>query len=234
MLGFCKKYRYWTAAEWRKVMFSDESTLRLVRGVPKMVRRPSIASRFDRKFTVKPVKHPASIMVWDAFSENMGRAGLYFLKMLLWKDAIISTFEKIICSHSEGFISVTISCMMGPQHISQNLSQNFWQSTISKVLEWLGNSSELNPIENAWNYLKNKLQKTRPSNIDDLQKELKKLWGTMYSSYFAFLADSMPKRFQMVIDCKGERTKYWTTEDFNVINKISCVIFSFGFFYIDI
>ena len=60
-------------------MFSDESTFRLVRGFPKMVRRPNTASRFDPKFTIKTVKHPASVTVWGAFSGNMGRAGLYFL-----------------------------------------------------------------------------------------------------------------------------------------------------------
>ena len=44
-----------------------------------MVRRPSTVSRFNPKFTVKTVKHPASVMVWGAFSENMGRPGLYVL-----------------------------------------------------------------------------------------------------------------------------------------------------------
>ncbi|XP_076811815.1 uncharacterized protein LOC143458825 [Clavelina lepadiformis] len=78
-LIFCKRYRYWTTEEWRKVMFSDESTFRLVRGVPKMVRRPSTASRYDPKYTVKTMKHPGSVMVWGAFSGNMDRAGLYFL-----------------------------------------------------------------------------------------------------------------------------------------------------------
>jgi len=50
-----------------------------VRGVPNMVRRPSTASRYDPKFTVKTVKHPGSVMMWGAFSGNLGRAGLYFL-----------------------------------------------------------------------------------------------------------------------------------------------------------
>ena len=43
-LNFYQKYRHWTAARGRKVMFSDESTFTLVRGVPKIVRRPSSAS----------------------------------------------------------------------------------------------------------------------------------------------------------------------------------------------
>ena len=67
------------AAKWRKVMFSDKSTFRLVRGVPKMVHRPRTTSQFDLKFTVKTVKYLASVIVWSAFSENMGHAGLYFL-----------------------------------------------------------------------------------------------------------------------------------------------------------
>ena len=47
-LNFCQKYRHWTVAEWRKVMFSNESTFKLVRRVPKMMRRPSGASRLFR------------------------------------------------------------------------------------------------------------------------------------------------------------------------------------------
>jgi len=49
---------------------------------------------------------------------------------------------------------------------------------------------------------------TKKSNINDLQEELKKLWVTLDSTYFASLADSMPKRLQMVINSKGEMTKY--------------------------
>ena len=60
-------------------MFSDESTLTLVRRVPKMVRRPSSASRYDPKLTVKAMKGPGSVMMWGVFSKNLGRAGLYSL-----------------------------------------------------------------------------------------------------------------------------------------------------------
>ena len=94
-----------------------------------------------------------------------------------------------------------------PAHKSKSVSKFLTEHNI-KVLEWLGNSPDFNPIENAWKYLKNKLQQTQSNNIDDLQKELKKLWVNLDSSYFASLADSMRKRLQMIIDCKGEMTKY--------------------------
>ena len=60
-------------------MFCDESTFKLVRGGSKTVRRPSTASRYDTRFTVKTVKHPAIVMVWGAFSGTKGRGCLYFL-----------------------------------------------------------------------------------------------------------------------------------------------------------
>ena len=66
-------------ADWRKVMFSDESTFRLVRGGYKLVRWPQGVSRYASKYTIKTVKHPESVMVWGAFSGNKGRGGLYFL-----------------------------------------------------------------------------------------------------------------------------------------------------------
>ena len=65
-------------ADWRKVMFCDESTSRLDRGGYKLVRRPSSVSRYDSRYN-NTVKHPKNVMVWGAFSWDKGRSGLYFL-----------------------------------------------------------------------------------------------------------------------------------------------------------
>ena len=60
-------------------MFSDKSTSTIARGVPKLLRRPRSASRYDPKLAIKTTKYPGSVMVWGAFSGNLGQAGLYFL-----------------------------------------------------------------------------------------------------------------------------------------------------------
>ena len=157
-------------------MFSDESTFRLVRKVPKTVRRPCTAFRFDSKFTVKTVKHPASVMVWDAFSGNMGPAVLYFLSKNVTMKG--SNYIHILKDHMLAFWRIHQCDLFmhdgAPAHKSKSVSKFLTEHNI-KVLEWPGNSPDLNPIENAWNCLKNKLQETQPSNIDDLQNELKKL-----------------------------------------------------------
>ena len=70
-------------ADWRKVMFSGESTLRLIRVGYKLVRRLSGVSRYDSRYTIKTVKHSKSVMVWGAFSGDMGKEVYTFsLRML--------------------------------------------------------------------------------------------------------------------------------------------------------
>ena len=65
-------------ADWRKVMFCNESTSRLVLRGCKLVRRLSGVSRYDSRYISKTVKHPKSVMVWGDFSGDEGRGGLYF------------------------------------------------------------------------------------------------------------------------------------------------------------
>lgn len=208
-LQFCKNYRHWTSDDWKKVMFSDESTFRLIRGTSKLVRRPSNVSRYDPKYTVKTVKHPDSVMVWGAFTGNNGRAGLYFLpKNVTMKSA---NYIEVLRNHMLIFWRIH-DCNFfmhdgAPAHKSKAV-KDFLETNKIDVLEWPGNSPDLNPIENAWNQMKNILEKERPSTIPDLKEALKKHWASMDLQYFANLATSMPKRIEMVIKNKGHMTKY--------------------------
>jgi transposase len=76
------------------------------------------------------------------------------------------------------------------------------------VLDWSGNSPDLNPIENVWNHMKNKLKKAI-TYIPVLKEEIMKLWVLQTTQEcLKKLSDSMPKRLQLVIKPKGEMTKY--------------------------
>ena len=91
-------------ADWRKVMFCDGSTSRLVLRGYKFVRRPSRVSRY----IIKTVKHPKSV------SGDKGRGGLYFLPKndTMRGDSYLSVLDHYICCHFEIFVDATTSCRM--------------------------------------------------------------------------------------------------------------------------
>ena len=208
-LQFAKQYRDWTPEQWKSVMWSDESTFRLVRGGSSLVRRPSTVSRYDAHYTVKTVKHPDSVMVWACFSGKRGRGGLYFLpKNVTMKGAnYIDVLKEHLLPAYE--IQGTEFFMHdgAPAHKSRAVKQFLDEQNI-KVLDWPGNSPDLNPIENAWNKMKNDLAKSRPTSIVPLKEALKKMWVTMDVSYLEDLAISMPKRIEQVLKTRGNMTKY--------------------------
>ena len=78
------------------------------------------------------------------------------------------------------------------------------------VMDWPGNSPDLNPIENCWSYMKMKLKNDHTiTSLPKLIDAIKLMWVTeMDINYFKKLAESMPKRLQLVLENKGEMTKY--------------------------
>ena len=76
------------------------------------------------------------------------------------------------------------------------------------VLDWPGNSPDLNPIENCWNIMKNQLKEFEFTNINQLREKLIELWVGMPANFFRNLAESMPRRLKLVIEKDGWMTKY--------------------------
>ena len=72
-IDWCLAHQHMSEEDWMKVEFSDESTFYQIRNASKLVRRPK-GERFNPRFTVKTVKHPASVMVWGCFDGRFWRA----------------------------------------------------------------------------------------------------------------------------------------------------------------
>ena len=156
-LQFGKNYLHWTSEDWKHVMFSDESTFRLVRGGSKLVRRPPGSSRYDDKYTVKIVKHPDSVMIWGAFSGNNGRWGLYFLpKNITMRGA---NYLEVLEHHMLPFWDIHHF-----MHDGAKLVKKFLENKKIPILEWPGNSPDLSPMENVWNRMNNNVQEKQPTS----------------------------------------------------------------------
>ena len=154
-LNFAKNYKHWTSQQWRKVMFLDESTFRLVRGQSKVVKRPLNVRRHDPRYTVKTVKHPDSVMVWGAISGIHGEGGLYLLPINATMGG--SNYLGVLDDHLLPFWGIhqpTHFMHDGAPAYRTKLVTKWLKETDIPVLEWPGNIPDLNPIKNGWNVMK--------------------------------------------------------------------------------
>lgn len=75
-------------------------------------------------------------------------------------------------------------------------------------MEWPPQSPDLNPIEQLWDHLDQKLRKTPPVNVADAWEKLSKYWKEIRQPILQTYAHSMKRRCQAVINAKGGHTKY--------------------------
>ena len=97
-----------------------------------------------------------------------------------------------------------------PCHTARSMKEWFADNDV-EVLDWIGQSCDLNPIENLWREL-NRILETMPtcSNLDQLTDQIKLAWKRLGrdKELLSALTDSMPKRVKAVVQANGDVTKY--------------------------
>ena len=74
-MGFYKLHRNWTAADWGKVLWSDETQVKQFSSHRLLVRRPKY-ERNTPRYVVSSVRSSSSAMIWTVISAE-GRAGIH-------------------------------------------------------------------------------------------------------------------------------------------------------------
>lgn len=210
-LAFCKKYLHMSEADWEMVMFSDESMFRLINPRATKVRRVRTSNRYLSKYTVKTVKHPASVMLWGCFSGKKGRGSLFFLpkNQTMNSDVYMGVLQDKLFPWMEMHQVDKFLQDGAPCHKSKRVMALLQQQEFI-VLDWPGNSPDLNPIENVWSIMKGKLKKDQTiTSLPLLISALKVMWvRDLPVDLFKKLAHSMPNRLRMCIANGGQMTKY--------------------------
>lgn len=111
-----------------------------------------------------------------------------------------------------------------PCHRAKKVTE-FIKSPSFTILEWPGNSPDLNPIENMWMFMKDKVALHQPSSLAELIEIIKKVWVKEISpGYCETLIRSMPRRLAAVIASGGGSTKYYVFGN--------CYVWRANFFWI--
>ncbi len=78
-----------------------------------------------------------------------------------------------------------------------------------KVMDWPSMSPDLNPTEDLWGILKQKVEERKVSNIHQLRDVVMEEWKRTPVVNCEALVNSVPKRVKAVLEDNGGHTKYW-------------------------
>ena len=93
---------------------------------------------------------------------------------------------------------------LAPCHTSKQVKK-FMNENHIKVLEWPGNSLDLNPIENLWSICKQRLRTMDCTPKEKLMQALIQVWykDLQILKDCSKLTDSMPKRIKKLLNNRG-------------------------------
>ena len=165
--------------------------------------------RFNPKCMKFSVKHPLSVQAWGAIS--------YYGKSQL---KVVSGSMKSEKYQNDilGDIKLQCECVAFPSKeyiFQQDKAPCHWSKSTLRyipergvnVLDWPGNSPDLNPIEEVWNIMKKKSGKL-PNNRKRLWDNICNLWYSIPRETVMKLYDEMPSRVEAVCKAKGGSTMY--------------------------
>uniref|UniRef100_A0A3B4X3B6 Tc1-like transposase DDE domain-containing protein n=1 Tax=Seriola lalandi dorsalis TaxID=1841481 RepID=A0A3B4X3B6_SERLL len=208
-LAWAKDKKDWTAAEWSKVMFSDESKFWISFGNqdPRVWRKRGEAQ--NPRCLRSSVKFPQSVMVWGAMS-SAGVGPLCFLRSKVNAVVYQEVLEHFVLPAADqlyGDADFIFQQDLAPAHSAKATSTWFKDHGIP-VLNWPANSPDPNPIENLWGIGKRKMRYARFNNAEELKATIRATWARITPEQCHRLIDSIPRRIAAVIQAKGALTKY--------------------------
>jgi transposase len=209
-LEWAEKYQSWTKYDWRMVLFSDESHF-MVQGQHSQYVRRSKGEPINQAHMNQYVKHPQKRMFWGSFCyKGVGslRPIMGIMNADRYIDVVNNNIQKDMKEAFTGGNGI-FQQDLAPCHRAKKVRKLFREKNI-RLLDWPGNSPDLNPIENLWSIVKAELLKRDCTTEAKLTRSVIDIWFSdpKINKCCLKLVDSMPERIMQVILNRGGHTKY--------------------------
>lgn len=154
--------------------------------------------------------YPSKIMIWACMSSR-GLSKLCIVEGNMDSDKYINVMETHLLPQAAQWFPCGdwVYQQDGARCHTSRKTMNFFAENNVEVLPWCPNSPDLNPIENVWGLLKEKVHKKAARTKAELVANLHAIindteyWSTICRN----LIESMPRRLQKLKMAKGGLTK---------------------------
>ncbi|GFX83434.1 transposable element Tcb2 transposase [Trichonephila clavipes] len=168
--------------------------------------------KFHSDCVVQTLKHPTKTIIWSVMS-GKGNGRLYVVKSMMREDQYKDVLQnRLIPQLEEWFPNSEPYIFMqdgAPCHTALSIKAFLAEQNIP-LLDWPGNSPDMNSIENVWELMKREVAKDVITNKTQLLERIihvrnhhPQMQETVQSCI-----DSMPRRTEALIAAKGGSTKY--------------------------
>lgn len=202
--------RNWPNANWRRVVFSDESRFQLYRNDG----RRRVYRRRGERFTEQCVRQVdrfggGSVMVWGAI-----RSG--------WKSALVIVDGALNAQHYRDVILAphVVPYVTGHDdtifmhdnarpHVAR-ICQAYLDAHDVEVMNWPPYSPDMNPIEHLWDIMDRRVRQRmpQPRSLAELRVALLDEWNNIPQTQINGLVNSMPRRVRDLLAANGGHTRY--------------------------
>lgn len=196
--------------QWKQTIFSDETTFQMFRNT-QLVRYRKGGQRPQRSM----VKHPYKVHAWGAFSANGPVGFVLFIETMNAQKYCEILEQHLFPNASRTGRRWRFQQDNAPMHTSR-ITRHLLESHKTRVIDWPANSPDLNPIENLWAILKDKVEKRTNFHLaskktlssEMFRSIIEEEWKSLDKSIFLKLANSMEKRITELLEKKGCKINY--------------------------
>lgn len=210
-VDFCRKWLRELAAL-ATIIFSDYKKFSL--DGPDGLKKCWVRKDGAQKFCLKRHSGGGKLHVWGAFWMN-GRLELVFVEGSVKAVDHVALLDEHLLPHmiahlsdGNGFTGMFQQDNARPH--SAKLTQAYLRDHGVPVMKWPAQSPDLNPMENAWGMISQKIyaQGKQYNSKKALKAAIIEAWQSIEQSTLAELIKSMERRFKDCIEVNGRKTKY--------------------------
>ena len=197
-------------ADWRRVMFSDDSRFPLQRSDT----RQRVYRRLGERYSDACVREVdrfgggGSVMVWGGISHGVKTPLVVIqgnLTAVRYRDQVLMPhILPLVTAHN-----LTFQHDNARPHVAR-VCRDFLNQNNVQVLDWPPYSPDLNPIEHLWDALDRMVRKrvNVPNNVAQLQLALIQEWNNIPQRSIDNLVGSMVRRVRAATAARGGHTRY--------------------------
>ena len=205
-LQFANDYITWLPYDWKRIIWTDKAHFELFnRKNRTLIRRTRSESEKPWSFVPRMQKEGGSASLWGCMTSE-GIGDLVFYDGRVNDQTYIHVIgDTLICSIKRRFNANDSFMLMqdnAPPHTS-NYAMKFFKANDIQVMSCPSTSSDLNPIENIWDIIDDRLKTMRPRNLKELQSMIEQIWDNITEETCKKLVDSIPRRLNSCQRVKG-------------------------------